>query len=89
MARTARCTSAGAGNVGEGNAIDFATCNGTSAQIWAHPDTGGIMNYATGKCVQEGSATSGAQLKQYTCSYNANQTWDYASTQARMRTRAS
>jgi hypothetical protein len=38
------------------------------------------MNYATGKCVQEGSTTSGAQLKQYTCIYNANQTWDDAST---------
>jgi hypothetical protein len=67
------------GNTTDGNAINFATCNGTGAQVWAHPDTGAVRNPATGKCIQ-GSTTSGAQLQLFTCDLAAHQAWVYSST---------
>jgi hypothetical protein len=73
------CLNNTGGNTADGNAIDFATCNGSGSQVWAHPDTGAIRNPAAGKCIQ-GSTTSGAQLQLFTCDLAAHQAWVYSST---------
>jgi hypothetical protein len=61
----------------DGTAVNFFTCNGTSAQQWSHGSGGTLVNVNSTKCLStlNGGSANGTTMVIRTCDGGADQKW--------------